>query len=175
MIGGPTIDARIMRVELPDRTMATVVALLQVDRIISDGIDKRLRAQAGLSLAQFEVLRRVSEAPDGRLRMVDISDSLCVSKSGVTQLVDRLEDARMVERQFQPSDRRLTYARITAAGRETLRRLTPEILEAVREHFASHLTDDEMRCFHQALIKVQEGNGVRPDPALDPVQRRSAS
>src|SRR2546425_699925 len=102
MIDTPTIDVRITGVELPDRTMAAVAALLHVDRIISDGIDKRLRAQAGLSLAQYEVLRRLSEAPDGRLRMVDISGSLCVSKSGVTQLVDRLEDVRMVERQFQP-------------------------------------------------------------------------
>jgi DNA-binding MarR family transcriptional regulator len=152
-------------VESQDRSMAAVVALLQVDRIISDGIDKRLRAKAGLSLAQYEVLRRISEAPDGRLRMVDISDSLCVSKSGVTQLVDRLEEARMVERQFQPSDRRLTYAKITAAGRETIRRLSPEILEAVREHFARHLTEEEMRCVHQALAKVQQGNSGRLAPA----------
>ena len=145
--------------------MAAVAALLHVDRIISDGIDKRLRANAGLTLGQYEVLRRICEAPEGRLRMVDISDSLCVSKSGVTQLVDRLEEARLVERQFQPSDRRLTYAKITAAGRETIRRLTPEVLQAVHEHFARHLTEQELRCVHQALAKVQSGNPGRLAPA----------
>jgi DNA-binding MarR family transcriptional regulator len=145
-------------VALPDRATAVVAALLHADRTISDSIEKGLRAQAGLSLAQYEVLLRLSDAPEGRLRMVDISERLCVSKSGVTQLVDRLEEAGMVERQFQRSDRRLTYANITGPGREALQRSTPEIERAVQEHLARHLTEDEMRCLHGALVKVQEGN-----------------
>jgi DNA-binding MarR family transcriptional regulator len=145
-------------VGLPDRATAVVAALFHADRIISDTIEKGLRAQAGLSLAQYEVLLRLSEAADGRLRMVDISERLCVSKSGVTQLVDRLEEAGMVERQFQRSDRRLTYAKITGPGAEALRRSTPEIERAVREHLARHLTEAEMHCLHEALVKVQEGN-----------------
>src|SRR5438105_5786084 len=140
--------------------MAVVMALLNVDRTIEDGLEKRLRAVAGLSLPQYVVLLRLSEAPEGRLRMVDISDRLCVSKSGVTQLVDRLEGAGLVERQSHQSDRRLTYARITKSGREVLQRSTPEYEAAVREHFARHLTEDEMRCFHRALVKVQEGNST---------------
>ena len=145
--------------------MAVVMALLNVDRTIEDGLEKRLRAVAGLSLPQYVVLLRLSEAPEGRLRMVDISDRLCVSKSGVTQLVDRLEAAGLVERQSHRSDRRLTYGKITKAGREALRLSTPELELAVREHFARHLTEDDLRCLHRALVKVQEGNSVLADLA----------
>ena len=140
--------------------------MLHADRIISESIEKGLRARAGLSLAQYQVLRRLSLAAEGRLRMVDISDGLCVSKSGVTQLVDRLEEAGMVERQSQRSDRRLTYAKITARGSEALQRSTPEVERAVQEHLARHLTEDEMRCLHRALMKVQEGNRSLDGPAL---------
>jgi DNA-binding MarR family transcriptional regulator len=148
--------------------MAVVEALLQVDRVVSDSIEKRLRAHAGLSLAQYELLLRLSEATDGRLRMVDISEHLCVSKSGVTQLVDRLEDSGMVERQFQRSDRRLTYASITGPGREVLQRATPEIVRVAREHVARHLTEEEMQCVHRALLKVQLGNASPGDRTVAP-------
>ena len=163
-----TFGDRINKVGVPDRATAVVAALLHADRIISDSIEKGLRAQAGLSLAQYEVLLRLSEAPQRRLRMVDISERLCVSKSGVTQLVDRLEEAGLVERQFQRSDRRLTYAKITGPGTEALRRSTPEIEHAVQEHLARHLTEDEMHGLHQALVKVHEGNRHLGDraPAL---------
>jgi DNA-binding MarR family transcriptional regulator len=153
-----TFGDRINKVDVPDRATAVVAALLHADRIISDSIEKGLRAQAGLSLAQYEVLLRLSEAPQRRLRMVDIAERLCVSKSGVTQLVDRLEEAGMVERQFQRSDRRLTYAKITGRGTEALRRSIPEIERAVQEHLARHLTEDEMHRLHEALVKVHEGN-----------------
>jgi DNA-binding MarR family transcriptional regulator len=146
-------------VEPSDQPTDVVMALLYVDRTILDGIERTLRASVGLSLQQYVVLLRLSEAPEGRLRMVDIADRLCVSKSGVTQLVDRLEEAGLVERQSHRSDRRLTYARISQPGREALRRSTPELEAAAREHFTRHLTEDEVRCVHRALIKVQEGNG----------------
>jgi DNA-binding MarR family transcriptional regulator len=156
-------------VAFPDRATAVVAAMMHADRIISDSIEKGLRARAGLSLPQYQVLLRLSLAAEGRLRMVDIADGLCVSKSGVTQLVDRLEDGGMVERQSQRSDRRLTYAKITGRGSDALRRSTPEVEQAVREHLARHLTEDEMRCLHRALMKVQEGNcgldGRAPAPA----------
>ena len=151
--------------EVSSGPTAVVMALLLVDRTIMDSLDKRLRASAGLSLPQYVVLLRLSEAAEGRLRMVDISDRLCVSKSGVTQLVDRLEIAGLVERQSHRSDRRLTYAKITRSGRDALRASTPELEVGVRDQFARHLTEDEMRCLHRALIKVQEGNSDLGDPA----------
>jgi DNA-binding MarR family transcriptional regulator len=138
--------------------MAAMQALLDTHRIVADAMEKRLRAEAGLSLAQWEVLYRLDQAPAGRLRMVDITRQLCVSKSGVTQLVDRLERAGLVAREFSRSDRRLTYATLTEQGAEALRRSGPVWVPIVQRHFARHLSAEDVRCVREALAKVVEGN-----------------
>jgi DNA-binding MarR family transcriptional regulator len=150
--------------------LAAAVALFNVQRVISEAIERDLRAETGLSLAQYEVLLRLAEAPEGKLRMVDIAERVCVSKSGVTQLVDRLEEIGLVTRESSRSDRRLTYAKITRAGKETLRRSQPALDSAVQANFASHLSDPEMECLHEALRKVLEGHGIPSEASEAPVQ-----
>jgi MarR family transcriptional regulator, 2-MHQ and catechol-resistance regulon repressor len=105
------------------------------------------------------VLSRLHQAPGTRLRMVDITRQLCVSKSGVTQLVDRLEEAGLVVRESCTSDRRLTYARLTDRGEEALCSAEPIWAPVVQEHFSRHLTSADIRCVRAALDKVLEGNG----------------
>jgi DNA-binding MarR family transcriptional regulator len=142
-----------------DQAHSALQAVLDTHRVIADAMEKTLRAEAGLSLAQYEVLHRLSEAPDRRLRMVDITRRLCVSKSGVTQLVDRLERAGLVARESCASDRRLTYARLTARGDEALRRSGPVCAPIVERQFARHLSEQDMACVRDALAKVLRGNG----------------
>jgi DNA-binding MarR family transcriptional regulator len=148
-----------------DQAMPALQAVLDTHRVIADAMDKTLRAEAGLSLAQYELLYRLEEAPDRRLRMVDITRQLRVSKSGVTQLVDRLEQAGLVTRESCPSDRRLTYARLTARGAEALRRSGPVCAPIVERHFARHLSEQDLACVREALAKVLRGNGY---PGADP-------
>jgi DNA-binding MarR family transcriptional regulator len=142
-----------------DDALATMHAVLNTHRVLAEAMERRLRAQAGLSLAQFEVLSRLQQAPDGRLRMVDITRQLCVSKSGVTQLVDRLEKAGLVARESCQQDRRLTYARLTDRGSRTLDGAEPVWAPVVQELFARHLTSEDIRSVRAALAKVLEGNG----------------
>jgi DNA-binding MarR family transcriptional regulator len=144
--------------ESPDEAMQAVQAVLDTQRVLAEAMEKQLRARTGLSLAQYEVLLRLGEAPGGRLRMVDITRQLCVSKSGVTQLVDRLEGAGLVAREFSPADRRLTYARLTRRGLLALRRAGPVFAPIVQRHFARHLSKQDLRRVRAALTKVLEGN-----------------
>jgi len=146
-----------------DEAMAAMQALLDTHRVIADAMERQLRDQAGLSLAQWEVLYRLDQAPAGRLRMVDITRQLCVSKSGVTQLVDRLERAGLVAREFSPSDRRLTYATLTEQGTEALRRSGPVWAPIFERHFARHLSAADLRCVREALAKVVAGNTCQRD------------
>jgi DNA-binding MarR family transcriptional regulator len=144
--------------EAPDEAMQAAQAVLDTHRILADAMERQLRARTGLSLAQYEVLFRLGEAPDGRLRMVDITRQLCVSKSGVTQLVDRLEGAGLVARESSAADRRLTYARLTGHGVLALRRAGPVFAPVVQRHFARHLSKQDLRRVRAALAKVLEGN-----------------
>jgi DNA-binding MarR family transcriptional regulator len=166
--------------EPQDEALRTVNAVLNTNRVITEAMEKRLRAEAGLSLAQYEVLYRLDEAPDGRLRMVDITRQLRVSKSGVTQLVDRLEEAGLVKRESCATDRRLTYAKLTDLGADALRRGQPACHPVVQEHFARHLTKQDMDGVRTALSKVLEGNGYPGDPphpaeAAQPAPDRATS
>jgi DNA-binding MarR family transcriptional regulator len=157
-----------------DDALSTINAVLNTNRVITEAMEKRLRAEAGLSLAQYEVLYRLNDAPDARLRMVDITRQLRVSKSGVTQLVDRLEENGLVIRESCPTDRRLTYAKLTELGTQALRRGEPACIPVVQEHFARHLSKQDMECVRSALAKVLEGNGYQGDVPCPPTEATDA-
>jgi DNA-binding MarR family transcriptional regulator len=134
--------------------------LVQASRVVSDLLGEEVDRAAGLSLAEYELLLRIADTPEGRLRMVDLADLLLVSKSGVTRLVDRLEETGFVTRAFSTSDRRLTLATITGAGREALGRAYPAFAGALDRSFSRHLADRDVTCLRTALRKVLQGNGV---------------
>src|ERR671936_1676984 len=91
--------------------------VVQTNRVVSDALEEAVESAAGMSLAEYELLVRISNAEDGRLRMADLADLLLVSKSGVTKLVDRVEQAGLVARESSEEDRRPTFARANQGGR----------------------------------------------------------
>jgi DNA-binding MarR family transcriptional regulator len=153
--------------EREERTRAWL-NVVQTNRVVSDALEEAVEAAAGLSLAEFELLVRISNAEDGRLRMVDLADLLLVSKSGVTKLVDRVEGAGLVARESSAEDRRLTFARITKDGRRALGRAAPAFEEAHERVFSQHLSDQDVRCLRGALHKVLEGNGAWEERRCSP-------
>jgi DNA-binding MarR family transcriptional regulator len=70
----------------------------------------------GLSLAKFNVLSRLAEM-DETLPLSQLADRCSCVRSNITQLVDRLEADRLVERSNDPHDRRSVRAGLTTAGR----------------------------------------------------------
>lgn len=140
-------------IERSDEGKALFV-FLRAQRVTFDAIDRKFRAELGLSLALWEVLVVLSKAPDMRVRMVDLTRRMLVSKSNVTQLIDKLEGAGMVRRETSASDRRLVYASPTGAGIEALRRGSGIFNEAAREHFAQYMTASELRTVRSGLSKV---------------------
>lgn len=71
----------------------------------------------GLSLAKLNVLKALADT-DEPLPLSHLADRCCCVRSNITQLVDRLEADRLVERLPDPADRRSVRAALTAAGRE---------------------------------------------------------
>jgi DNA-binding MarR family transcriptional regulator len=88
-------------------------------------------AEHGLATVEFEVLLRLARSPMGLLRMSDLAAQTSVTTSGVTRVVDRLEDRGLVARQACETDRRTTYAVVTDAGRALLRAALPGHLALV--------------------------------------------
>ena len=75
---------------------------------------------AGLSATDFDVLLRLARSPRERLRMTDLATQTALSTSGVTRVVDRLENRGLVRRESCASDRRGAYAALTGPGRDLL-------------------------------------------------------
>ena len=143
-----------MRNRPDDAQLAAWRALLEAHAAVTDLLERELEQERGLPLSKFEVLLQLAEAPGGRLRMLELAQSVLLSKSGLSRLVDRMEEAELVRRERCPSDRRGAYAVLTDEGRRVLRRAAQVHLRGIKEHFTSHLDENEIRVLTAALGKV---------------------
>jgi DNA-binding MarR family transcriptional regulator len=107
--------------------------------------------EGDITLAEYDVLVQLSFAPDGRLRMTELSDRVRLSPSGLTRLVDRLVEGGLVKRGRCASDRRGSYAILTSAGKVRLRHASPIHLRGIREHFSKHLSPAQLAAVAEAL------------------------
>ena len=99
--------------------------------------------EAGLPpLTWYDVLAALRDAPEGRLRQVDLAERVLLSHSGLSRLLDRIEDDGLVERVRCPSDRRAINLVLTDKGREMLQRMWPVYARGIAEDFLPALGDN---------------------------------
>ena len=143
-----------MTVMAADRLSATELAawrgMLEAHARVTRALDAQMRAEHGLPVSSYEVLMFLADAPDHRLRMSEIADRVLLSRSGLTRLVDRLEQLGFVSRCGVETDGRGAYAQLTDAGLDEARAARRTHLAGVRQFFLDHLTDDDQ----QALAAV---------------------
>ncbi|QGG97157.1 MarR family transcriptional regulator [Actinomarinicola tropica] len=104
-----------------------------------DQLERELRAEHGLTLADYEILVHLSEAPERRLRMADLADAASVSRSRLTHRVDRMTAQGLVERAPCPTDRRGTFAVLTPAGFSVIEAAAPTHVAGVRRYVVDPL------------------------------------
>jgi DNA-binding MarR family transcriptional regulator len=111
-------------------------------------INKKLEAalldEHQMSLAAFDVCAQLHESPGHCLRMTELSDAVLLSRSGVTRLVERLEQEGLVRRGRATSDGRGVTATLTAEGLTRFRSAVVTQLRGIREHFVSRLSTVEL-------------------------------
>ncbi|MDN5859274.1 MAG: MarR family transcriptional regulator [Pseudonocardia sp.] len=117
---------------------------LRAHATITRALENELEAEQRLSLASYDVLVQLAEAPDRRLRMTELADAVLLSRSGVTRLVDRLERVGLVARCPVESDGRGVAARLTDAGLARVRVAARTHLAGVQRHFVAHLDRDAL-------------------------------
>ena len=119
--------------------------LLRVQSALFHELDGELSATHDLPLRSYEVLLLLGDAPDGRLRMTDLSRSVLLSPSGLTRLVDRLEREGLVTRERCPEDGRGFFAVLTAAGDRRLQAARTTHLAGVRRLFLDRLSPADLK------------------------------
>jgi DNA-binding MarR family transcriptional regulator len=136
--------------------------------VLEENLDRRLRCGAGVTLAQHELLYRLSLAPGGRLRMADLADMLLASKSGASRLVDRMAAVGLVARESSGTDRRLVFAVLTATGKAALVRSRPVFLTGVTSVFGQHLDDQDRQALQRILRKLLVAHSAWDDRRCQP-------
>lgn len=141
---------------LDEEEMRAWRTLVQVSVRLIERLDDELVAASGLSLADYEVLVHLSEAPGGQRRMSELADRTLMSRSRLTYRVNGLEAEGLVERRACPEDRRGWYAVLTATGRSRLEEAAPTHVAGVRRHMLDHISRPELTPLTSVLGRVAE-------------------
>lgn len=110
--------------------MALVTSVMRVQQLLLAQIESILRPH-GLTFARFEVLRLLAFTRTGVLPVGKIGERLQVHPASVTNAVQRLEEAGLVERRANPEDGRSVLAEISASGRALVETCTHLLNEEV--------------------------------------------
>jgi DNA-binding MarR family transcriptional regulator len=152
---------------LTERELGAWRGLLRTHALLVKRLDAELEAAHGLALTSYEVLLHLSHAEERKMRMCDVAESVLLSRSGLTRLIDRLERDGFVARVSCADDARGAYAQLTDAGHAKLREAQHTHLEGVREHFLRHFGDSELDLLGDAWNRVA-GTGAPHGPACSP-------
>lgn len=136
---------------------------LRTYALLVDRLEYELQTERDMPLTWFDVLAQLESAPDGRMRMHDLADSILLSKSGITRLVDRMARAGLIERASCETDRRVVYAAITKEGRKRFAAAAPVAIRGVEEYFTAPLNQTEKRALMSALNKIQDATTARSE------------
>jgi len=143
--------------------------LIRLREAVMREIDRRLRQDNGLSLADYGVLITLVTAPGLRLRMSSLGAQRMLTPSGITRVVIRLEERGLVQREPDPADGRAALAVLTKPGLAALRRAQVIHHATVRELYVGRLTQRELdrlaRLFEKALPGVVSAP-VWPPPSV---------
>lgn len=131
--------------------------------LLEHRLSRELHAAHGLSLADYEILVRLSEQPDRQLRMSRLATDVAHSKSRISHQVRRLEAKGLVRRSECPSDGRGVLALLTDEGADLLGQAAPTHVAGVREHMVDFLAPEEQqvlaRVFHRVVSHLRSEEG----------------
>jgi DNA-binding MarR family transcriptional regulator len=142
-------------------------AYLQVGTMLAARLNRQLQADCGLSLPEYEVLVRLTEAPDGRLRQFQLGSALDWEQSRLSHLLTRMSRRGFVVRQDCVADRRGAEVVLTAAGRAAIESAAPGHVAAVRRLVFDRMDSEQAAAFGQAfeaiLAGLEDSGPLRPD------------
>jgi DNA-binding MarR family transcriptional regulator len=124
-------------------------------------VEADLRRAGQVSLSWYDVLLELNAAPGRRLRMSELGQRAVLSRTRVSRVVDELAAAGLAERQPDEADGRSSFAVLTPAGRNALRRAWPVYREAIRRHLGARLTAVQCRELATLLEQAAADTDIR--------------
>ncbi len=140
-------------------------AFIAAQRVVNTRIEQQLQRDAGIPHTYYEILVRLSDAPDGRLRMSELAVATQGSRSRLSHAVNRLEQTGWVRREGIESDRRGQVAIITDLGRQKLVESAPGHVEEVRKSIFDALSEEQVEHLHDICATLARHSGDTVDRA----------
>ena len=137
-------------------------AWIAANVLLTDAFSRDLQESHGLTLADYEILVRLSESADRRMRMSDLAEVTLSSRSRLSHQIDRMERAGFVERVPCTDDKRGFFAVLTNTGWNKLVAAAPIHVGSVRERIVDVLTPEEFAALGRASKRLLDHMGADP-------------
>ncbi|TDB80068.1 MarR family transcriptional regulator [Actinomadura sp. KC216] len=121
---------------------------------LTEIMDRDLKSRHGLSVSEYEILVRLSEAPERQLRMAELAENASQSRSRLSHTCSRLESKGLVKRDSCPNDKRGVYAQLTEKGFAALERAARDHVETVRTYFIDVIEPQDLEAIGRAFAMV---------------------
>ncbi|WP_435204128.1 MarR family winged helix-turn-helix transcriptional regulator [Micromonospora sp. bgisy143] len=148
-------------------------ALMEVSSLLQYAVDEHLRADGDLSYVQFQLLARLVDAPEGRLRMTDLADSVVYSRSGLTYQAGLLDKRGLITRSPSPDDERSVMVTVTDAGRELVAHVLPGHVDRVRQLLFAPISKRDLAAISAVLGRVRDHMRANPPRSAKPRSGRA--
>ena len=142
-----------------DQVVSTWARLLRAHASATRELNAQLQAEHGLTINDYECLLRLSHAEEGAMRRVDLAEELVLTPSGVTRLLDGLQEAGYVCKGSCSTDARVSYAVLTDSGRRKLAEASQSHLASVDELFGQRFSDEELATLAELLGRLPGAAG----------------
>ncbi len=138
----------------PSAAAEALLSILRTAAVLDHELADALKP-FGITPTQHNVLRILRGAGEDGLCGREVAERMVASVPDVPRMLERLEAMKFITRERDPGDRRHVTARITAAGRQLLTRVTPEI-EAVQARRLGQLSKRTLTNVIEGLAAVRE-------------------
>jgi len=162
------MTSQVLSEQLSSASIQAFVRLLQGHAAATRELSADLVREHGLTINDYEALLRLSRAEDRRLKRVELAESLLLTPSGVTRLLDGLERSGFVEKGSCDSDARITYAVLTDAGLDKLRDASSSHVAQVRAYFEQRFDENELATLADLLGRLPTAAGDGMDCSAPP-------
>ncbi|CAN5125947.1 hypothetical protein BH24ACT1_BH24ACT1_11410 [soil metagenome] len=153
--------------DLHDPRITAFGMLLESHAAVVNVVGHDLEEVSGLPLSSFGILLRLARTPGRRLRMTELAAQAALSTSGLTRLVDRLEDAGYLRRDPSSSDRRSSLAVLTDLGAEAVAKALPSHLQSLERNLGDPLGPEAIAQLTAMLATLRDcarGRASTPGP-----------
>jgi DNA-binding MarR family transcriptional regulator len=128
--------------------------LLRMTAQLNARANRLLLQEYGISLADYEVLVALSEAPEGQLRVFEVADALAWEQSRVSHQLARMQRRGLITREGCATDARGAFAVLTTAGRAAIERAAPAHVEQVRQLVFDELSHEQVSALTEIATRV---------------------